>query len=85
MIDGIAQIEISDKGNCRLKSLDWVDFRLEVVEFEDAEGLGQIMDQLPKFLSDVLVLVTFEYESNTSQSYEGEWDVEELFLLLRSS
>ena len=82
MVDGIVQIEISDKGKYRLKSLEWLDFRLENVVFDDAEGLEQLIEQLPNELLDSLILVTFKYSCNCNRDFEGEWDVEEWFTVV---
>lgn len=79
MADGMAILEINEKGEGRLKDLIWFDFRLESICFGDAEGTEQLVDQLPKETKNVLVLVVFDYVSNYSRDYWGEHDCEEFF------
>lgn len=82
MADGLAMIEINHKGEGRLKELNWFDFRLENVLFHDAEGVEQLVDQLPEGINDVLVLVVFNYVCHCSKSWEGEFDCDEIFNLV---
>jgi hypothetical protein len=79
MADGIALVEINTKGEGKLKTLSYFDFRLEHINFEDSEGLDQLMGQLPKDMNDVLVSVIFGYQCTPSQGFENEMDYEELF------
>lgn len=79
MADGHALIEINTIGEGRLKELSYFDFRLEAIDFESSEGTEQLMSQLPGEPKDSLVLVVFSYHCETSRSYEGEYDCEELF------
>lgn len=82
MADGYALIEINHLGEGRLKELHYFDFRLENVSFDDAEGVDQLVDQLPKDSNDMLVMCVFKYNCNCSRSWEGEIDCEELFDLV---
>lgn len=82
MTDGYALIEINHLGEGRLKELHYFDFRLENVCFDDAEGVEQLVDQLPKDSKDMLVMCIFKYKCNCSQNWEGEVDCEELFDLV---
>jgi hypothetical protein len=79
MADGIALVEINTKGEGKLKTLSYFDFRLEHINFEDSEGLDQLMGQLPKDMNDVLVSVIFGYQCTHSQGFEDEIDYEEIF------
>lgn len=82
MIDGYALIEINTKGEARAKEHTFLDIRLDGhVEFHDSEGTDQLHSQLPEDLKDVLVMVFFKYDCNSSKSYDGEWDVEEIYTL----
>lgn len=82
MADGLAIIEINHKGEGRLKELNWFDFRLEDVLFDDAEGVDQLVSQLPEGTSDVLVLVVFKYACECSRDWEGGLDCEEYFNII---
>jgi hypothetical protein len=81
MADGTALLEINEKGEARLQEggLNWFDFRLEDVCYEDCEGTDQLASQLPEGTKDVLVLVVFDYVCNCSRGWEGDYDCEELF------
>lgn len=79
MADGFAIIETNEQGEGRLKELKWFDFRLEDVLFDDAEGVDQLVSQLPEGIKDVLVLAVFSYVCHCSRSWDGEYDCEEHF------
>lgn len=83
MVDGLAMIEISDLGEYRLKSLEWLDFRLNYIAFESEhiDGLGQLVEQLPE-INDVLVLVSFKHNSQMVCTNDGDFDSEEKFTIV---
>lgn len=85
MADGYVLIEVNEVGEGRIKdeTVNWIDFRLDTVDFNASEGLSQLMEQITKDVKDELVLVFFNYHVKTfydhwsgATEYEGFFDVE---------
>lgn len=82
MADGYVLLEVTTEGEFRVQGeqVNWFDFRLQDVCFFDAEGLDQLVSQLPD-LKDCLVMVTFDYECKCSRDWEGGFDCDEEFFV----
>ncbi|MED4799045.1 hypothetical protein P9684_04165 [Bacillus atrophaeus] len=82
MADGYVLIEVNSDGEGKLKdeAVNWIDFRLDTVDFNASEGLNQLMEQISKEVKDELVLVAFNYRVESSyDSWSGATEYEDFF------
>jgi hypothetical protein len=82
LADGFALIKFNLEGKGELHDLFYFDFRLQDIDFDATEGLNQLIEQLPEGINDVLAMVLFNYKSNCTQDYFGDWDCDETFTVL---
>lgn len=61
MVDGHALVEINTKGEAKLNDFHFYDLRLTGCDIEE-DMAEQILSQLPKGISDVMVLAIFRVE-----------------------